>query len=255
MKKIILFMLVLAFSSSMVLSQTTTPVVPVVTGKQTCKCNPNGWQPGYALINNVKREIKCGYQFSLKCNDIITINEKYLCLGNCAAKYSAVLKNATTGVVVMSYASFTFPWTYHFTTAGNYSLEITPMCGDAKCTPCRFFFTVICPTCDCNVNGWQPFTATIANNPPMTVKCGYQFSLKKGQPFKLDGKYLCKGDCLAKYVATLKNSATGALVQNYPAFTFPWMYTFMIPGNYTLEIIPMCGSKRCTPCIFYFTVQ
>ncbi len=241
MKKLILFFLAVGFCSSVVFSQVV------------CKCNPSGWQTGTAKINGRSMTIKCGFQFSLKCNDTITINEQYKCLGDCAAKYSAVLKNSM-GIIVMSYPSFTMPWTYHFTAAGNYSLEITPICGGTRCTPCRFFFTVTCPTCDCNVNGWQPFTATIANNAPQTVHCGFQFAIKKGQPFKLIGKYLCKGDCATKYEATLKNNVTGALVQNYPSFTFPWAYTFLMAGNYKLEIIPICGNKRCTPCVFYFTV-
>ena len=180
----------------------------------------------------------------------------YKCLGTCVARYIAVLKNNTTGATVMTYPAFTFPWTYQFTTAGNYSLEITPICGDHKCTPCRFFFTVTCPppvACDCNPTGWQPFTATIGTTPPQTVNCGFQFSVRKYQPFKLAGNYKCLGNCAAKYTAVLKNNVTGAVVANYPVFTFPWSYTFTIAGNYKLEIIPMCGDKRCQPCVFYFT--
>lgn len=221
---------------------------------QNCTCNPNGWQPFTAIINNVSQTVNCGHQFSVKCNDKVTLRGEYKCLGNCVAKYSAVLKNAVTNVVVQNYPAFTFPWTYSFATAGNYKLEITPICGTTRCTPCVFYFTVTCPTCDCNVNGWQPFTATISNNAPMTVNCGHQFGVPKGKTVKLVGKYLCKGDCTAKYSAVLKNNVTGAVVQNYPVFTFPWSYTFLAAGNYKLEITPICGGKRCQPCVFYFTV-
>lgn len=251
MKKLILLIITVFTINSMMMAQTTVPGAAA-----NCACNPNGWEPGTAIINNQSKPITCGYQFGLKCTDKITIRQVYKCLGNCTAKYTAVLKNTTTGAVVMSYASFSFPWTYQFTIAGNYSLEITPLCGTAKCSPCRYFFTVTCPAvCDCDVNGWQKFTSTISNNAPQIVNCGHQFGVPKGKPFKLVGKYICKGTCIAKYAAVLKNNVTGAVVQNFPSFTFPWNYTFATAGNYKLEITPICGDKRCTPCVFYFTVN
>ncbi len=251
MKKFLPAFIAAAFISSIAFSQTTAPG----TTQPNCACNPTGWQPGTATINNVSSTVRCGHQFGLKCNERITIKADYKCIGTCAARYSAVLKNTATGAVVMNYAVFTFPWSYSFAAAGTYSLEITPICGTTRCTPCRFFFTVTCPTaCDCNVNGWQPFTANIGTKPAITVNCNHQFGLKKGEPFKLNGKYLCKGECTAKYAAVLKNNVTGAVVMNYPVFTFPWTYSFAAVGNYKLEITPICGTKRCQPCVFYFTV-
>jgi len=110
-------------------------------------------------------------------------------------------------------------------------------------------------TCDCSVNGWQRFTATISKKAAMTVNCGHQFGVPKGKPFKLAGKYLCKGDCVAKYSAVLKDNMTGLVVQNYPVFTFPWTYTFAVAGNYKLEITTICAGKRCQPCVYYFTIS
>jgi len=253
MKKILLFVLTFVLFASIANSQVTpgsTPTVPA------CTCNPNGFNPFVVTIGGVTTTVRCGHQFSLKCNEPITIKGGYKCVGNCEVKFKAVLKNSA-GVVIQNYPAFTFPWSYNFAASGNFSLEITPICGNTNCPPCRFFFTVApCPTaCDCKTNGWQPFTATISNNPPMTVNCGHQFGVPKGKPFKLIGKYICTGSCVAKYSAVLKNNVTGAVVQNYPVFTFPWVYTFTIAGNYKLEIIPICGTKRCQPCVFYFTVN
>ena len=230
----------------------------VTCPQPVCNCNPNGWVPFNASIsNNPSMSVNCGHQFGLTCRDTIRIKGNYRCLGTCVAKYSAVLKNAVTGAIIQNYPVFNFTWQHIFPVAGNYKLEITPICGNTRCTPCVFYFTVTCPTsgCDCSVNGWQPFTSTVSNNPPMTVNCGHQFGVPKGKPFKLVGKYLCKVNCLAKYTAVLKNNVTGALVMNYPVFTFPWTYTFAIAGNYKLEIIPICGDKKCEPCVFYFTVN
>jgi hypothetical protein len=255
MKKLCLIFLTFVLCSSIANSQVNPGTTPTVSA---CTCNPNGFNPFVVTIGGVATTVRCGHQFSVKCGEPIKMNGGYKCVGACVAKFTAVLKNAA-GVVIQNYPAFTFPWNYSFAAAGNYSLEITPICGNTRCTPCRFFFTVTCPptttACDCNVNGWQPFTATISNNPPMTVNCGHQFGVPKGKPFKLVGKYICKGDCVAKYSAVLKNNVTGALVQNYPVFTFPWTYTFAVAGNYKLEITPICGTKRCQPCVFYFTVN
>jgi hypothetical protein len=221
---------------------------------QTCGCNTTGWDATVVKINTKDQKVQCGYQFSLKCTDTIRLKGNYKCVGNCSVKYTAVLRNVTTGTIVHTYTPFTFPWMYQFSAAGNYTLEITPMCGEKKCQPCRYFFTVTCNTaCDCNVDGWQPFKLTIGPR-SQVVKCGYERGLKPGEKFTLDGKYLCKGNCAAKYTATIVN-ATGAVVQNFPSFTFPWTYSFSTPGNYKVIITPICGEKKCTPCTFYFTVR
>jgi hypothetical protein len=144
---------------------------------------------------------------------------------------------------------------YRFAGPGNYSLEITPICGDKVCQTCRFFFTVkdCKQVCDCNPEGWQTSVAIVGNK-ETKIKCGYQFSLKLGEPIKINGKYLCKGDCNVKYVARLFNTVTGATLNNYSPFMFPWSYAFKDIGKFELEITPICGDKKCQPCMYYFTV-
>jgi len=222
----------------------------------SCKCNPAGWGPFTASIRNKQTTVKCGYQFSLTCADTISLKSIYKCIGKCEAKYTAVLKNTITNTVVQNFSPFVFPWNYRFTTAGSYSLEITPVCGDNKCTPCRFFFTVTCKSaCDCNPDGWSKFELVTAAGLKSSLKCGDKIAVKKGVPVKLNGKYTCKGDCAAKYIAVLKNNATGAVIQNYPSFTFPYSYNFPATGDYRLEITAICGTKRCPPCVIFFSAQ
>jgi hypothetical protein len=167
-----------------------------------------------------------------------------------------VLVNAATNTVVASFPNFSFPWTYPFNTPGNYYLVITPKCGNIECQPCRFYFTVRdCPTsCECNPNGWQPFTAWV-NNDSLTVRCGHQFGAVLNSTVRLFGNYLCVGDCTAKYVAVLKNNVTGTIIQTWSPLTWPWSYNFTVEGNYQLEITPICGDKKCQPCVFYFTIR
>jgi hypothetical protein len=220
-----------------------------------CKCNPSGWQNFTAKIKNRQSTVKCGNQFSLTCADTIMLKGLYKCSGNCGAKYVAVLKNTVTNTVVQNFSPFTFPWSYRFTTAGSYSLEITPLCGDNKCTPCRFFFTVTCQTaCDCNPEGWSNFDLITVTGLKTVIKCGEKVPVKKGSSIKLSGKYTCKGKCVTKYIAVLKNN-TGTVVQNYPAFTFPYSHAFAAAGVYQLEIVPICGTKKCPPCVIFFVVE
>ena len=223
-----------------------------------CKCNPkSAWESFTANINGKQSIVKCGNQFSLTCADTITLKSAYKCIGNCEAKYVATLRNAVTGVTIQTYSPFTFPWSYHFTAAGNYTLEITPLCGHNKCTPCRFSFTVKCKdvVCDCNVNGWSNFTWIDVTGLKKETKCGGKIPVKKGQPIQLIGKYTCKGHCVAKYVAVLRNNTTGVVIQNYPSFNFPFNYTFAAAGAYRLEITPICGDKKCPPCDIYYSVD
>lgn len=255
MKKFVIISLAFAFLINFANAQKTAP-----TTAQTCACNPNGFNPFKVTTRNGTVAVRCGHQFTVKCDESIKMEGGYKCVGlNCGVKFVAILKNTATGVIVQNYSPFSFPWSYSFPAAGNYSLEITPICGNNKCTPCIFYFTVVCSTpptasCDCDVNGWQQFTAYNGSNDAQKVSCNFQFSVKKGSQFKLAGKYVCKGNCVAKYKAVLKNNATGAVIQSYSNFNFPWDYNFSVAGSYKLEIIPICGDKQCTPCVFYFTV-
>jgi hypothetical protein len=94
----------------------------------------------------------------------------------------------------------------------------------------------------------------ILNGVTTTVKCGHQFSITGNSPIRINGGYKCVGTCVAKFTAVLKNAVTNVVIQNYPAFTFPWNYSFATAGSYKLEITPICGTTGCTPCVFYFTV-
>ncbi len=223
---------------------------------QACKCNPDGWATFVAKIGSKPAmKVKCGYQFGLTCADTVSLKGLYKCIGKCNVKYTAVLKNTATNTVVQNFSAFNFPWNYRFAGPGTYSLEITPVCGEAKCRPCRFFFTVSnCDTaCDCNPDGWSNFELVTVTSAKSIHKCGEKMAVKKGSPIRLIGKYTCKGSCTVKYVAVLRNNATGAVIQNYPAFSFPYSYNFPAAGDYRLEIIPICGNKKCPPCVLYFS--
>jgi hypothetical protein len=220
---------------------------------QVCSCGT--WSAFTEIIKNKQTTVKCGNQFSLTCSDTITLKGLYKCTGKCETRYIAVLKNTVTNTVVQNFSPFTFPWSYRFTTAGSYSLEITPLCGKNKCTPCRFFFTVKCDeACNCNPKGWTNFELITVTGLKTVVKCGEKVPVKKGSAVTLNGKYTCTGKCAAQYIAVLKNNA-GTVIHNYPAFSFPYTYTFPAAGVYQLKIVAVCGGKKCPPCIIYFVVQ
>ena len=256
MKKNLLLIVAAAFFNLSLKSQTT-----FAETTQNCDCNPEGWNQAFVeIIHSYSYTVKCGFQFSLECTETISLESRYKCQSEfiCFARFIAVLKNNTTGTVEMTDTSFTFPWRYNFASAGNYSLEITPICGDKKCTPCRFFFTVTClelEVCDCEVSDRGHFDASIDDNPSQEVACGFQLSLKTGQLFEMSGiHYFCSGDCISESTAVLKNNVTGAVIADYPKY-YKLSYTFKAPGKYKLEIFPKCEKKRCEPCVFYFTVK
>lgn len=225
---------------------------------QSCKCNPNGFNPFVYSYLGETLTVKDGHQFSVKCKSPIKLDGGYKCSYTtpCDVKLKAVLKNAA-GVVIRTYAEFNFPFEHSFEAAGNYVLEIVPWCGGKICTSAKFYFTVSCDAplaCACDVkNRWDKFTSYI-NNKATVVKCGYQFSLKKEQQFGLEGGYKCEGDCTTKFIGKLTNTATGETL-DIANFQFNWLHKFEKAGNYKLVITPTCGGKECTPCIFYFTVR
>ena len=218
-----------------------------------CDCNPHGFNPFVYNYLGASTTVRAGHQFSVKCGSPVKLDGGYKCVGDCAVKFSATLKNAA-GTVVENYPEFKFPFEYTFPSAGSYSLEITPVCGEKKCTPAKFYFTVNCATtADCACGRWDGFKSYIDND-SKAVKCGASFTLKLAQQFKLEGGYSCKGDCKAKFSAVLTDIASGSEVESFADFQFAWAYKFPKPGKYKLTIVPVCSDVKCTPCVFYFAI-
>jgi hypothetical protein len=225
---------------------------------QSCACNPNGFNPFVYSYAGETRTVRAENQFSVKCKTPVKLNGGYKCTGGCGeAKFSAVLKNSS-GAIVKNYPEFVFPWEHEFKDGGNYTLEITPVCGLKKCTVAKFYFNVVCVEeagCKCDpANRWDRFTAYIGTT-SKTVICGSTLSLVKEQQFGLEGGYKCQGNCTTKFSAVLVNTTTGSIAETFESFNFTWLYKFYKAGKYKLVITPKCNGKECTPCHFNFEIN
>ncbi|RZL66616.1 MAG: hypothetical protein EOO93_05465, partial [Pedobacter sp.] len=207
---------------------------------QDCSCNPNGFNPFVYSNGKATQTVRNGHQFSLKCKQPFAINGGYKCDYSdkvCDVKLVAVLKNAS-GTVIKSFSNFTFPLAYEFETGGNYSIEITPICGGKKCPTVKFHFNVACDEaakCDCNKAGWDNIYVSI-DNVSKLIACGATINLKVGMQFSFKGGYKCEGNCDAVLNAKLTNLSTGS-VQNFPNFKMDGVNSpFPTVGKYKFVI-------------------
>ncbi|WP_231490970.1 hypothetical protein [Pedobacter sp. Leaf170] len=231
----------------------------LVANAQKCDCNPNGFNPFVYSNGKAAQTVRDGHQFSIKCKQPFSFNGGYKCdysIKVCDVKLVAVIKNSA-GTVIKSFPNFTFPLEYEFETGGNYSIEITPICGGKKCPTIKFYFNVACDElakCECNKAGWDNIYVSI-DNVSKQIACGATIDLKVGMPFSFKGGYKCEGNCEAVLNAKLTNLSTG-LVQNFPNFKMDGVNSpFPTAGKYKLAINPLCGNKKCQPCSFNIIVN
>ncbi|MNK28869.1 hypothetical protein D3C87_472540 [compost metagenome] len=246
MKKLIIFLILFASTS-------------YIASAQNCDCNPNGFNPFVFSYAKTSQTVRDGHQFSVKCKTPFTLNGGYKCNYSaqiCEVKFRATLKN-DAGVVIKNYANFIFPLEHEFENAGNYVLEIFPICGAKKCPSVKFYFGASCDqTADCNCNkaGWDNIYASI-DNVSKLITCGSTINLKKDQPFSFKGGYKCLGNCDAVLNAKITNLSTGR-TQNFPNFKMDGVNSpFTTAGKYRLVINPICKNKKCPPCTINIIVN
>lgn len=225
---------------------------------QSCKCNPNGFNPFTYSYQGETSTVRTLNQFNVKCKTPIKLDGGYKCNYTtvCDVKFKAVVKNGA-GVIISTIPSFNFPWEYQFDAAGSYTLEITPYCAGKTCPPAKFYFTVSCDapqTCKCNPkNSWNMLTSVI-DGEKNELKCGDTVKIKNGQKFGITGAYKCEGNCNAILKGSVVNEDTGD-TQNFESITLDGHpLDFLQPGKYKLIITPVCNDSACEPCIFYVTV-
>lgn len=232
-----------------------------IVNAQPCKCNPYGFNPFVYSYGGENQTVQTGHQFNVKCKSAVKLNGGYKCSYTteiCEVKLKAVIKNAA-GTVIKSYENFSFPLEYEFETGGNYTIEITPYCLGKKCTPAKFYFTVVCKdapiACTCPPkSGWNPITVYI-DKAGKDMKCGSTIELKKDQPFALKGGYKCEGGCDAVLKGELYNINTGE-TQTFPNFKLDGVNSpFTKAGKYKLLITPNCNEKDCAQCVLYIDVN
>ena len=112
------------------------------------------------------------------------------------------------------------------------------------------------PKPPCNCKAWSGLDAIIVSHPPLPpmrehVKCGGHITLKKGTYTITSPQYICTPqNCIATYLWHIG----GPLFHTTTAgqtFTF----NFSLAGTYNVTFTPICGGRRCPPCIFKLVVM
>ena len=147
------------------------------------------------------------------------------------------------------------PFSFNFAVSGNYTVTITPVCGNNVCPPCKFI-VVIQPPCECK--GWsnndKPVSFTTAAGVAGTVFCNGNLTLQNTGTYLVTAPaFTCSPEtCTPTWkweVAgpTAASSGTGA--------GNPFSFNFAVSGNYTVTITPVCGNNVCPPCKFSITIR
>ncbi len=119
------------------------------------------------------------------------------------------------------------------------------------------------PKCNCGSSatggGWDGIGFYVGEKALQKYSCGYQFTVKTYEKIKfVSGGYNCVGttaDLICKSVIKGIFYKDTAVVRTISPFNFSTeVLEFSTPGNYRLELIATCSGKKCTTCIYYFTV-
>jgi hypothetical protein len=233
----------------------TITIVPLCGGKKcppcvikvvvSLACDCGDWIHGKATITSPgvpPQFVTCNGSVSLKPAPYTIAVPAYICNGK---KCTPQFEWSVSGAANVNGSGSMIP--FNWTTPGTYAISVTPYCNGKKCAACQFTI-VILP--DCNCGSWLKFPITL-NGPSsqMKIGCGGSVIIDNGA-YTIYPNYLCGGPgCVASYNwgITGPTSATGS------GYSIP--YTFLLPGVYTVKVVPVCGSKTCDTCTFLVTVK
>ncbi len=140
-----------------------------------CDCGKQGTEILPELtINKVKKPIKCGEQFTVNCQNMVTLNASYFCIpANCPATITYQLTGpvSQTGTLPLSLSSLP---------PGSYSIVIMAYCGGKLCKECKLNFVVECEKDCCpydiQVKLDKQTSSTSPGNTHLLVNQGFNFS-------------------------------------------------------------------------------
>jgi hypothetical protein len=206
--------------------------------------------------------LKCDGIYPIACKKPYTFFAEYACVGtNCVASYKATL-TVPSGLTYNLLTSSTGNLSHTFTPIvdGDYVVNITPICGDKTCAPCKITFRVK----DCAANN----TCTCGKWSSMTMKtdiattamqCGGQYKANCNKPVTIAAKYDCQTNgaaaCDAQYDAYILSPTGASTPIKTTGSTLNYTFTPNANGNYILIIQPICGSTKCEPCKITFSVS
>jgi hypothetical protein len=268
------------------LNGTYTVVVSPVCGDKICSpCTISFVSSGCAAIANTSCEcgdwkslalktaatnttaatstnLKCDGIYPIDCKKSYTFFAEYACkTPNCVASYKATL-TVPGGVTYNLLTSSTGNLSHTFTpvTDGDYVLNITPICGDKACTPCKIILRVTNCAATCVCGKWSDMTMKLDTSKllkPLVADNQYKANCNK--PVAVAAKYNCQATgttaCDVKYDAYLLSPSGVSTPVPASSGTFGYTFTPTTNGTYLLIIQPICGGTKCEPIKFGFYVN
>jgi hypothetical protein len=115
--------------------------------EEPCDCKGSHWGEKFITINNSSKPFNCDKEYAVKCNQPVSVNASYICVGaNCPGTVSYTLQPPSGAPI-----TGTMPPALSFTPtqSGVYTLTMMGMCGGVVCDKCVITFKADCPPPEC----------------------------------------------------------------------------------------------------------
>jgi hypothetical protein len=223
---------------------------PIVFSATRCECG--SWNPLIVQNAAVVSRFDCNGKIAWKCNQPFSFTTSYQCHPNnekCQAKTGWEIRMADGSTRAGSGTNGSFTPV----TNGTYTLTLNAICNGKACQPCIYSIVVEgCKTCDCGE--WSNSVVEIQAKDATTSRltCSGTASLSKGIYQFHFPDFACNpkdSSCTVSYEWSVQGIASG----NGTGQIF--RFNFSQTGMYTVDITPLCGGKRCTPCKIVIKVE
>jgi hypothetical protein len=187
-------------------------------------------------------DVKCDSTYEYCSKDSVYLSGKYLCRGDCKAKYQYYVNSVAQTSNTTGY--FKLP-----STPGIYTITLVVTCGEKTCYKCAFRVTIKdCPD-DC-CGKWENTPDLFNDTHKYKDVCDKGFEVPCGK-YNLVGNYLCKGNCKPTYDITVTPAAGGpAIYTSLNDATLNEVIPFTSDGGYLVTVVVKCNGKICDRCIF-----
>jgi hypothetical protein len=215
-----------------------------------CECRE--WSTGVVSLSNaasVVTTFPCGGGGAIDAGIYTITTPTFICNpSSCPPTYTWTVTGTALGSGGPSTSN---SFNFNFSAQGIYNVTVTPLCGTKKCNPCTLKITV--KECTCKKDGkltvMRPAVAKTSKITDPNI-CNDTVSVANGSNTVV-ANYTCV-TCATIYKWEFLTSPVGSPIITNTSGTFS--YNYLIPGDYKVRVIAMCGGRACDTCIFVFRV-